>query len=276
MDGTSDQADRLVKTSPASPIGIVDSGWGGLTVWKSITKLLPHESTVYVGDHRFVPYGERSVPWIRKRTVRLIRFLKEKGVKMIVIACNTATIAGIAEYRKQFPDLPIIGVVPVVKTAAEKTKTGTFAILSTPRTSRSAYQKNLILRFASRCQVTVLESAQLVPYIEKGETGSPAIRKELKRLLGRISVKTDVIVLGCTHYPFVRAAIRDIVRGRVRLLDSGGAVARHVARILQANRKRERKGKPAHTFYTTAADNKPVRAAKKLVGSRQRISYARI
>ena len=119
------------------PIGIFDSGSGGLSFWQSITSLLPHESTVYIGDHNYLPYGEKDTEFIQERTISCIRFLLKHHAKLIVIGCNTATVAGIDVYRTAFPDIPIIGVVPVLKTAAELTKKGSIGVLSTPYTAHS-------------------------------------------------------------------------------------------------------------------------------------------
>lgn len=248
-----------------APIGIMDSGWGGLSVWQSITRALPHESTIYIGDHAFVPYGSRPAAWIRKRTIRLLQFLMDQRVKLVVVACNTATIAGIQQYRQAFPDLPILGVVPVVKTAAATSKTKAFAILSTPRTAHSAYQKELIRRFAGDCTVQVIESAVLVPLIERGIVDTARLRPELTRLFALLPRQTDVIVLGCTHYPFVRNAIRAIVNKDIRLLDSGGAVARHVHRVLMANGQLAKGGKPVHRFFTTGDAKKAQSVGRMLL-----------
>src|SRR3989344_838057 len=113
------------------PIGILDSGFGGLSIYQSIRELLPHESTIYVGDHAHIPYSTKTPSLIKRRVGKIIHFLLRKGAKLIVIACNPATVAGIDEYRKEFPGVPIVGVVPVVKTAAEVSGKKSFAVLST-------------------------------------------------------------------------------------------------------------------------------------------------
>jgi len=140
------------------PIGIIDSGSGGLSIWKEITLLLPGESTVYIGDHAHLPYSEKTTEFIRNRVFKLIQYLVTIRAKLVVIACNTATVAGIDWYREQFPDIPIIGVVPVIKTAVEVTKTKHIAVLSTVYTANSSYQQKLISIYASKCRVEIFSN----------------------------------------------------------------------------------------------------------------------
>jgi len=259
----------------SSPIGIFDSGFGGLSIYNSIIKLLPHESTIYFGDHAYLPYGEKTKAQIRKRAKKLINFFISKHVKLIVVACNTATIAGIDQYRKWYPDIPIIGVVPVVKTAAEVSKRHAFAILSTMFTSRSVYQKQLIHKFASTSHVYNLGCSNLLSFVEKGILHSSMIMKELRSILTpKIIQRVDCIVLGCTHYPFLRDSIRAIVGKDMQLLDSGGAVARHVTRILLHNNIASH-GPAGHEFYSTDPENKS-NVASKLIGKKIIVQYAHI
>lgn len=219
-----------------SPIGILDSGIGGLTILNSIRNLLPYERFVYVADHKYLPYGEKSSRMIRSRINRIIRYLISEKSKLIVIACNTATVAGISSYRKKFPDVPIIGVVPVVKKAAEETVSGHIAILSTGFTTNSTYQKNLIRQYASGLKVDVITGHNLVTAVESGDIRSGATVRELESVLAKIrNTSVDVLALGCTHYPFLKDTIRSIVGQNVRIMDSSDAVARQTKRILAAN-----------------------------------------
>jgi glutamate racemase len=219
-----------------NPIGIIDSGSGGLSVWESIHQNCPKETVVYVGDHRYLPFGSKSTKFIVSRIQRIIEFLiRTYSCKLFIIACNSATVAGIETYRTMFPDIPIIGVVPVIKTASELTKTGSIAVLATPYTTKSEYQKLLIRRFADDKTVYAIGCPNLVSYIEKGVTKGPGIQKVLRKALQKIlSTNVDAIALGCTHYPFVKEEMSTIVGPSVRLLDSGGAVARQTNRILAA------------------------------------------
>lgn len=234
------------------PIGVIDSGSGGLSIWKEITLLLPNESTLYVGDHAYLPYSEKSTIRIRKRIKKIIEFLLTQHVKLIVIACNTATVAGIDWYRKQFPSVPILGVVPVVKTAVTTTKTNEICILSTKYTRKSTYQKRLISQFAHHTKVITIGSSRLVEYIESTTDARQKIINELQKILQPIrNHAIDVLVLGCTHFPFITEEIRHVIGSTITLLDSGPAVARHVQRILEYNHICSTNKNPSHTFYTS-------------------------
>lgn len=243
-----------------APIGILDSGIGGLSVWQEIHRKIPHESITYLADHAYQPYGERTVREIQRRVKLLIKFLLKKNVKLIVVACNTATVAGIDTYRTWFPEIPIIGVVPVVKTAASITKTHHIAIISTEFTAESSYQKRLIKTFAVGCKVENIGVPDLASFIEKGEVDT-----RVNRLLrGFLQTKkmdgVDVIALGCTHYPFVRNNIEEIAGKGVSIIDSGGAVARHVLRVLTAARLRSNGRQTNDVWYTTS--NRPRQVSK--------------
>jgi len=219
------------------PIGIIDSGSGGLSIWQSIHGACPNESIVYLGDHRYLPYGSKSKTFIVSRIQCIIAYLlKNYSCKLIIIACNSATVAGIGKYRKKFPDIPIVGVVPVIKTASEITKTGAIAVLATPFTTRSAYQRKLIERFADGKKVFSIGCPKLVSYIEKGVTEGPVIQKVLRKELKDIHVShVDAVALGCTHYPFIKGEMAKILGSKIQLLDSGGAVARQTIRIMAAD-----------------------------------------
>jgi len=216
------------------PIGILDSGLGGLSIWQSVRAELPHESIVYVGDHQFVPYSQKETPVIQARVNAIISYFKQvHKTKLVIIACNTATVAGIDVYRKNNPGLPIIGVVPVVKTAASATKTGHIAILSTPYTATSEYQKQLISTYAKNQHVYSIGCPNLVLSIEKGLTKGKKIEQELSQLIAGIrKTPVDVVVLGCTHYIFLRETFKQLLGDAITLLDSGGAVARHAHHVL--------------------------------------------
>ncbi len=260
-----------------SAIGILDSGFGGLSVWQSITVLLPHESMVYIGDHAYVPYSTKTRFIIHNRVKKLIQFLLAKQVKLIVIACNTATVAGIDLYRSWFPDIPIVGVVPVVKTAAQVSKTKKIIVLSTMFTAQSMYQKKLIRKFAGGCRVYNLGCPNLVSFVERAVVSGKVVEKELRAILTPpVRYGADVIALGCTHYPFLKDQIRAIVGEDIALLDSGGAVARHVSRILEQNHIRAYTGTAGHMFYSTQKRLKASAIASRLLGKTVYVHYAAI
>jgi len=234
------------------PIGIIDSGSGGLSIWKSIVSLMPHESILYLGDHLHIPYSDKSQTYIRSRVVLLIQTLMKHHCKLCVIACNTATVAGIDYFRKRFPNLPIVGVVPVIKTAATLTKTNTFCVLSTRFTSRSPYQKKLIEMFAPDKHVISIGSSTLVSLIETYPYQKKKIQEELQSILFPLQhYPIDVVVLGCTHYPFIKQEIASCMGKHVAIIDSGEAVARQVNRILVNNKQVNHSKVPTYVFFTT-------------------------
>lgn len=245
-----------------------DSGSGGFSVWQAITDVLPKESVIYIGDHRCIPYSTKTRKEIRIRACKLIEFLLTKQVKLIVVACNTATIAGITYYRKKYPQIPIIGVVPVVKTAAEISKTRKFAVFSTVSTAKSSYQKKLISQFAGDCTVYSIGNSTMIELIEKGKHETEEMTAILQRILSPvIKKKIDVLVLGCTHFPFVIPCIKKIIGNLITILDSGHAVARHVKRILEANKTMVcQKDKAMYHFYTTGESDHVSAVASLLVG----------
>jgi glutamate racemase len=249
-----------------NPIGIIDSGCGGLTIWQSIVELLPNESTIYIGDHKYSPYGNRTTEFIIKRTNALIRKLIKLKVKLVVIACNTATVSGIDNFRKNNPEIPIIGVVPVIKTAVTITKTGKIAVLSTRLTANSEYQKALINTFATNSEVVNIGCPNLVNIIEKGITDGKPIEHELIEILDPIkNTQIDVLALGCTHYPFLKRTITSILGKKVKLLDSGGAVARQTHTVLKHNNSLSQYSNGSRIFLTSGNANTVTRVATTLL-----------
>ena len=234
------------------PIGVLDSGVGGLTVWYEIQKLLPQESILYIGDSKNAPYGDRTPDEIFHLAKKLIRYLLKNDAKLIVIACNVITTTSLTQLRNEFKGIPIIGTVPVVKKAAEKTKKKKIGILSTNGTARSLYQKHLIEQFADGLEVVNVGNNTLVPLIEKGELKSVRLQGILKRsLMPFLEKKVDVVALGCTHFPFLAKAIQEILGKEILLLDSGSAIAHQVERILQRNNMQGARENPISRVLTT-------------------------
>lgn len=236
------------------PIGILDSGVGGLTVWKEIAELLPQESTVYIGDSYNSPYGRYTADKIHELAKKLIKFLISKDAKIIVIACNSITVSCLDKLREEFPQVPIVGTVPVVKTAARITKNKRIGILSTTNTAKSEYQKKLIEQFAHDCSVFSHGTDDLVPLIEKGELSGVTVGRILNKVLSQFKDEgVDTLALGCTHYPFVSWQIKDIIGKNITLLDSGTAIARQVKRVLEKNNSMTQESKSKYEFFTTGA-----------------------
>lgn len=252
----------------SGPIGIFDSGVGGLSVLKEIRKLLPFENLIYVADSAHVPYGNKSPKFILERSTKISEFLLSKGAKSIVIACNTATAVSVKPLRLKWPDIPILGMEPAVKPALAKTKTGIVGVLATVGTLKSAQFAALLDKFEAKTRVVLQAAPGLVEHVERGDLSS----LELRRLVATfvkplVSKKVDVIVLGCTHYPFLREVIQQEAGPQVVLVDTGEAVARQLERRLLELSLIESGGIAGRTtFYTTAASESTLKVLSALLG----------
>lgn len=218
-----------------APIGVFDSGVGGLSVLREIRQLLPGETLLYVADSGHVPYGDKSPDEIRARSRSIARFLVGQGAKALVVACNTATAAAVAELREIY-HLPIIGMEPAVKPAAEATRSGVVGVLATTGTLQSARFAALLDRFAGSVRVVTQPCPGLVECIEQGELDSERVRALLQRFTEPLlTAGCDTLILGCTHYPFVRATLQAMLPAEVTLIDTGAAVARQLQQRLAAS-----------------------------------------
>lgn len=218
---------------PNLPIGIFDSGVGGLSVWRAIRQRLPGEGLIYFADQGHVPYGARPLAEIRHFSEQISRFLLARGAKLIVVACNTASAAALTHLRQTFPQIPFVGMEPAVKPAAGQTTSGVVGVLATPATFQGALYASVVERFASG--VTVLQDScpGLVAQIERGNLSGAETRQILQKALApMLAQKADTLVMGCTHYPFVIPLIEEIAGENVRVIDPAPAVARQVERIL--------------------------------------------
>lgn len=250
-----------------NPIGIFDSGVGGLSVLLEIQKILPNETFIYVADQNFVPYGQKTQKELLLRVSKIMKFFKKRKVKAVVVACNTATVLTISDMRKKF-GFPIVGTVPVIKTIAKLTKTGKTAVFSTPATAKSLYLDDLINKFANGVEVYKIGGSNLEELVENGDLSSPEINKILKyHLLPLVRKGVDAIALGCTHYPFLRSQVEEIVGPKIKVVDSGGAVARRLRQVL-GNEKLLSSKKDDDLYYTTGEAKKFERVAGKLTGEK--------
>lgn len=223
--------------SNEAPIGVFDSGVGGLSVLSEIRRLLPGESLLYVADSGHVPYGEKSPEFIRARCQTIAAFLLAQGAKALVLACNTATAAGIAELRERYPQLPIVGMEPALKPAAAASRSGVVGVLATTGTLRSARFAALLERFAGDLRVITQPCPGLVERIEAGDLQSAATRALLARFVEPLLAQgCDTLILGCTHYPFVKPLLHQMLPESLSLIDTGAAVARRLETLLQQHR----------------------------------------
>jgi glutamate racemase len=227
-------------TPADAPIGVFDSGVGGLSVLRHIRALLPQEHLIYFADSGYAPYGGRTEAYVVDRALAIAAFLVGKGVKALVVACNTATVAAIKAVRAHYPELPVVGVEPGLKPGAAATRNGKVGVLATVRTLQG--EKLLQLRdqiaAATGAQFLLQPCPGLVDLIEQGELDSPGVDALLAGFVAPLVAQgADTLVLGCTHYPFVQAAIERAVTAAggqdVKLIDTGDAVARQLARLLE-------------------------------------------
>jgi len=246
------------------PIGIFDSGVGGLSVLLEVKRLLPKETFVYIGDQAYVPYGGKTKAELIERVTKVMRYFLQKDVKAVILACNTATVYAIDEMRELF-QVPIIGTVPVVKTLARITKSGKTAVFSTPATAKSEYLDELIQKFAPHIEVLRVGGTGLEELIEEGELDAPEIENVLISNLSPLVQKgVDAIALGCTHYPFVKDKVQKIVGKKIAVVDSGEAIARRTGEILQGNGALSYE-KGSDWYYTTGNAEKFKRVAETLM-----------
>ena len=236
-----------------SPVGIFDSGVGGLSVTRALRQLMPEESIVYFADQAHVPYGQRPMIQIQDFSEGITRFLLDQGAKLVVVACNTASAAALGYLRSAFPEELFVGMEPAVKPAAEHTRTGKVGVLATPATFQGALYASVVERFSAGVELLPHTCPGLVEQIEKGELESPATRAILENaLLPMLEQKIDTVVLGCTHYPFVIPLIQDIVGENVRVIDPAPAIARQAQRLLGNRGRRASAGASGATrLYTT-------------------------
>jgi glutamate racemase len=259
-----------------APIGIFDSGVGGLSVLRHIRAQLAHEHLLYVADSGFAPYGDKPEHVVAERSLTIARFLVDQGAKALVVACNTATGAAVRLLRASFPEMPIVGVEPGLKPAAAATRSGKVGVLATERTL--AGEKFLQLRdqiaASTSAQFLLQPCSGLVDQIELGELDSEGTAAMLRRfILPLLARGADTLVLGCTHYPLVRASIEQVIAqagaGDVTLIDTGDAVARQLVRLLEAGgllRPDETSGPARLDGYTSASGTALSAAFNGLIG----------
>ncbi|WP_033537206.1 MULTISPECIES: glutamate racemase [Caballeronia] len=219
----------------SAPVGIFDSGLGGLSVLRAVRAILPHERLIYVADSLHAPYGERDDDFIVDRTMAIGEWLVGQGAKALVVACNTATAQSIALVRERLP-IPLVGVEPGVKPAAAVSKSRVVGVLATAVTLRSARFQSLLDRYAGDCRFICQAGHGLVQAVERCDTSSPALMALLERYIApMLDAGADTLVLGCTHYPFLDRAIRDIAGERLQIVDTSVAIARQLDRLLDAH-----------------------------------------
>lgn len=263
--------------NPEAPIGIFDSGSGGLSVLRAVREQMPAEELIYFGDHAHVPYGPRPLDEVCVFSEEITHFLLARGSKIIIVACNSASAAALPHLRRTFPEISFVGMEPAVKPAVEHTQSGLVGVLATPATFQGALYASVLERFAQG--VTVLQDVcpGLVAQIEKGALAAPETESILRAALEPMLAKgIDTVVLGCTHYPFVIPLIQHIVGPTVRVIDPAPAIARQAGRLLDAGvlRHSPRESAPL-TYYTSGAAETFEALLPVLIGEKGKVQEMR-
>lgn len=218
------------------PIGIFDSGIGGLTVLKAVKKLLPLETLIYFADQKHCPYGNRSENEIRNLTHRCVNELLKRQCKLVVIACNTATAVAIHSLRKKYKDVTFVGLEPAVKPAALASKKKQIGVLATENTLKGNHYLNTANRYKNLVKINAIAGNGLVGLIEAGKTESEALNSLLKKYLQDLDYRNiDYLVLGCTHYPLMMNSLKTFCGPQINIIDSSEAVANQCYKLLQIN-----------------------------------------
>lgn len=218
---------------PQRPIGVFDSGLGGISVLREIHRLLPAEGLIYVADSAHAPYGDKTPEQIRARSQRVAEFLLAQGVKALVVACNTATVHAVQHLRSWLP-IPVVGMEPAVKPAARLTRSGVVGVLATEQTVRSPRLQQLIAEHAQGITVLPQACPGLVEHVEAGDFNSAALQSLLQGYLAPLlEAGADTLVLGCTHYPFLLDTIHGITGGKLTVLETSTPVTQQLTRVLE-------------------------------------------
>ncbi len=235
------------------PIGIFDSGVGGTSIWKEITRLLPQEDTIYLADSKYAPYGKRSKTEILELSIKNTEKLLEFGCKIIVVACNTATTNAIKELRATY-QVPFIGIEPAIKPAAIRTKTKKVGVLATKGTLSSELFAKTSDQYTRNIEVLEVIGTGLVELIEDGKIDSPEMYALLNSYIDPMIKKNiDYLVLGCSHYPYLIPVLQKMLSDQVMIIDSGQAVAKQTKTILETlNLLNPKSQKGTHSLYTNS------------------------
>jgi glutamate racemase len=261
----------------SAPIGVFDSGIGGLSVWNELVREIPGESVIYVADSANAPYGTKSRSFITARSSAISNFLIDHGCKIIVVACNTATGAAITALRKEF-DIPFIGVEPAVKPAALASMTGHIGVLATAQTFKGEHFKRSIKLYSHTVEVHERAGTGLVELIESGRMDSAETKELLKQyLIPMVEKGIDQLVLGCTHYPFLIPIIREILPAGINVIDPAPAVARQTKKVLEINGGLNGVSAVSrYQFYTTGSPENLSLILNQLTSSDHSVTHADI
>lgn len=256
----------------ALPVAVFDSGVGGISVLRELRKELPQEDFLYYGDSANAPYGNKDTAKVRELTMRAFDNLEQIGFKAVVVACNTATSAAIRQLRERYKDMPVIGIEPALKPAVDRHPGGRILVMATETTLREEKFAALMDRYSTVCDIDSLPCPGLMEYVERGELDSPELERYLQDLLApALHTTPAAIVLGCTHYPFLRPVLRRIVGEQTELIDGSIGTARETARQLRAAELCKSQKSGSVHFYSTGSDDKMTELCKQLLQQGQAV-----
>lgn len=235
-------------------VGVLDSGVGGISVLRALVSELPHEDFRFFGDSANAPYGEKDEATVLSLTSSVVERFLGDGAKAIVIACNTATSVAAAALRAAHPSVPIVGIEPALKPAAEALPHGRVLVMATEVTLRLDKYHELARAWGGECEVTSVPCPGLAARIERGELDAPDLTETIRSLVGAYAGAVDAVVLGCTHYPFVRRQISEVLGGDVRFFDGGAGTARQLRARLEAEGLLADRGRAGHVSFASSLD----------------------
>lgn len=249
------------------PVAVFDSGVGGISVLRELVKVMPNEDFIYYGDSENAPYGTKTLEEVRELTCRHAKELFEGGAKGLVVACNTATSAAVRVLREQYPYIPIVGIEPAVKPAVKSKEHPRVLVMATPMTIREQKFHKLMARYQDEAEILPLPCPGLMNFVERGDLNGEDLQAYLKELLYEFQdQKVDAVVLGCTHYPFVREMIQRTLGDGVKIFDGGEGTAREMKRRLkEAGLLNDKKEKGTIEFRNSLPESDKIALCKKLL-----------
>ena len=262
-----ENTDQLTEGKAGQPIGVFDSGVGGISVLRELINVMPNEDYIYLGDSKNAPYGTKSLEQVRELSFHNAQMLLEQGAKGLVVACNTATSAAVRLMRGMYPELPIVGIEPALKPAALQKEHPHVLVMATPMTVQQEKFRQLMARYEDQAQIYPLPCPGLMEFVEAGDLESGRLYDFLRELLAPYLTKQlDSVVLGCTHYPFARKVIQQIVGENVTIFDGGAGTAREMRRRLAAAGLLNPSGTPGTvTFENSLATEEELELCQRLL-----------
>lgn len=250
------------------PIAVFDSGMGGISVLRELVKIMPNEDFIYYGDSANAPYGTKTLEAVRELTCRHARELFEGGAKGIVVACNTATSAAVRVMREEYPYIPIVGIEPAVKPAVMSGEHPRVLVMATPMTIKEEKFHKLMDQYTDQADILPLPCPGLMDFVERGDLDGEDLKEYLVALLQEYAEEqVDAVVLGCTHYPFVKPMIQQVLGDRVKVFDGGEGTAREMRRRLEeAGLLNDKAEKGSIDFRNSLPDMERIELCKKLFG----------